>query len=316
MTDASRPDRAPFYLDFSREEWAALRGARPMPLKEDELPQLEGLGDVLSLEEIEKIYLPLCRLLSLHIAASGGMKQVTGDFLGRSLSDVPYIIGIAGSVGVGKSTLARVLRALLAELPQRPVVDLVTTDGFLYSNAELERRGLMKRKGFPESYDRRRLVDFLAAVRGCWPDLQVPVYSHLVYDLVPDQVQVVSRPEILIVEGLNLLQNTARDGASERLVSDFLDFTIYVDAREQHIRRWYTDRFLMLRRTAFTDPASYFHRYSQLTDDEATTTAGQIWDEINCPNLMKNILPTRGRARLVLEKGMDHLVRRVRLRKT
>ncbi len=309
------PGGFPLYHDFSRAEWAALRRAAPMTLRADQLRHLEGLGDVLSLGEVEEVYLPLGRLISLHAAASRGVQQITGDFLGRPFTGVPYVIGIAGSVAVGKSTIARLLQALLAELPGRPPVELVTTDGFLYPNAELERRGLMSRKGFPESYDRRRLVSFLAAVRSGEADLRVPAYSHLVYDVQPDRAQVVSRPEILIVEGLNLLQNTARDGVSAILVSDFLDFSIYVDADEQHIRQWYVDRFLALRLTAFSDPVSFFHRYSRLTDEEAATTAGHIWDEINYPNLVQNILPTRSRARLVLQKGADHLVRGVRLRR-
>lgn len=312
---AAAPGRFPLYHDFSRAQWAALRGSVPMTVLAHELAHLEGLGDVLSLDEVEEIYLPLCRLAGLHAAASRGVQQITGDFLGRPFTGVPYVIGIAGSVAVGKSTIARLLQTLLAELPGRPAVELVTTDGFLYPNAELERRGLMQRKGFPESYDRRRLVSFLAAVRSGEADLQVPVYSHLTYDVQPGRAQVVSLPEILIVEGLNLLQNTARDGVSDILVSDFLDFSIYVDADQRHIRQWYVDRFLALRLTAFRDPASFFHRYSRLTDDEAASTAGQIWDEINYPNLVQNILPTRSRARLVLEKGADHLVRGVRLRR-
>jgi type I pantothenate kinase len=316
MTDGSEAAGEPlFYHDFSREQWAALRGSTPMTLREQDLQHLEGLGDVLSLREVEEIYLPLCRLLSLHIAASRGVKQVTGDFLNRPMLDVPYVLGIAGSVGVGKSTIARVLLALLAELPHRPVVDLVTTDGFLYPNAELTRRGLMTRKGFPDSYDRRALIGFLAAVRAGQPDLRVPVYSHVVYDSIPGRTQSVSRPGILIVEGLNMLQSVARVGANDALVSDYLDFTIYVDADEDDIRHWYLHRFLLLRRTAFRDPASYFHRYAGLTAEEATVIAQRIWDETNHTNLVENILPTRGRARLILEKGPDHLVRRVRLRK-
>ncbi|MET7426502.1 type I pantothenate kinase [Dactylosporangium sp. NPDC005555] len=304
-----------FYHDFSREQWAALRGATPMKLREDDLQNLEGLGDVLSLREVEEIYLPLCRLLSLHIAAARQVTQVTGEFLNRAKEDVPFVIGVAGSVGVGKSTIARVLQALLAELPHRPVVDLVTTDGFLYPNAVLNERGLMNRKGFPESYDRRALIGFLAAVRSGRPDLHAPTYSHVVYDTIPDRSQVLSQPAILIVEGLNILQSVAGMAADEALVSDYLDFTIYVDADESDIREWYLHRFMLLRRTAFRDPASYFHRYAGLTTDEATATAARIWAETNHVNLVENILPTRGRARLILEKGPDHLVRRVRLRK-
>ncbi|MEV8517114.1 type I pantothenate kinase [Dactylosporangium sp. NPDC051484] len=302
------------YHHFDRSEWAALRGESPMALGAQDLPRLRGLGDALSLDEIEQIYLPLCRLVSLHIEQVRNTRRVAAEFLDRPFTDVPYIIGIVGSVAVGKSTLARVLQALLAELPGRPGVDLVTTDGFLLPNAELERRRLINRKGFPASYDRRRLVRFLSDVRARRPELSVPVYSHLVYDIVPGRSQLVDRPDILIVEGLNLLQNTARAG-SDVLASDFLDFSIYLDANEPHIRQWYTERFLTLRRTAFQDPVSYFHRYSALTDAEAVATAGRIWDEINQPNLVQNIRPTRERARLVLHKGPDHLVDSVRLRR-
>jgi len=312
--DERTAPRAALYHDFAREEWAALRGSTPMTLSERDLPGLEGLGDVLSLAEVEEIYLPLCRLLSLLIAATRSVRQASGEFLGRPFAGVPFVIGVAGSVGVGKSTIARVLKALLEQLPHHPVVDLATTDGFLYPNAELERQGLMKRKGFPESYDRRRLVSFLAAVREGRTGLRVPVYSHLVYDRVPGRPQIVSQPGILIVEGLNMLQNVSRDRSGEIFVADFLDFSIYVDADSADIRRWYVDRFLALRRTAFRDEKSYFHRYAALSDSDAVQTAGQIWDEINYPNLVENILPTRNRARLILEKGADHLVHRVRLR--
>jgi type I pantothenate kinase len=316
VTDGPEPDlTAPLYHEFGRREWAALRAATPMTLSAADLPHLEGLGDVLSLAEVEEVYLPLCRLLSLHIEAARGVRRATGEFLGRSLAGTPYLIGLAGSVGVGKSTIARVLRSLLAQLPHRPTVELVTTDGFLYPRAELERRGLMSRKGFPDSYDRRRLIAFLAAVRAGVPDLTVPVYSHLTYDLVPGRERVISRPEILVVEGLNILQSWDREQPERAVVADFLDFSIYVDADVAHIREWYVDRFLTLRRTAFRDPASFFHRYAPLTDAEATRTAGQIWEEINYPNLVGNILPSRERATLILRKGADHLVRQVRLRR-
>jgi type I pantothenate kinase len=298
------------YLDFDRAEWGKLRGDAPVPPAAD-LTGLAGLGDVLPDVEIEDVYVPLAQLIGRHAAAYREVRNTVADFLDVPVAPAPYVIGIAGSVAVGKSTTARVLRELLAGLPGARSVDLVTTDGFLYTNAELERRDLMTRKGFPESYDRRKLIDFLVAARTGASELDVPVYSHLVYDVVPGETMRIAQPDMLIVEGLNLLQLAPHDV----LVSDLLDFTIYVDADEKHIRRWYIDRFLSLRTAAFADPHSFFHRFAALTDAEAIGTAGQIWDAINHPNLVENILPTRGRARLILEKGEDHLVRRVRLRR-
>ncbi|MEH1016187.1 type I pantothenate kinase [Micromonospora sp. CPCC 206060] len=318
MTGDEKPEsRLSPYEDFSREEWAQLRQSTPMPLREAELRDLRGLGDVLSTDEVEQVYLPLRRLISLYLSATADVRQVTTAFLGREPVRVPYVIGIAGSVGVGKSTVARLLRALLARLPHRPTVDLITTDGFLLPNAELQRRGLMKRKGFPESYDLEALVRFLTRVRSGERWVSAPVYSHLTYDLVPGAVQTVDLPDILIVEGLNVLQHGARRRASAPtvLVSDFLDFTIYLDADQESIRRWYIERFLALVDTAFREPQSYFHRYATLSLAEATETAGRIWDEINQPNLEQNILPTRGRARLILQKDDGHLVHRIRLRR-
>jgi type I pantothenate kinase len=272
---------------------------------------------VLTTGEVEEVFLPLARLISLYVRASADVQHVAASFLGRQLTPVPFVIGIAGSVAVGKSTASRVLQALLSRLPARPAVDLVTTDGFLFPNAVLEGRDLMKRKGFPESYDLRALVSFLAAVRGGQPEVAVPVYSHLTYDVVPGACQVVRRPDILIIEGLNVLQqaSTAAGRVPTVRVSDFLDFTIYLDADQAHIRQWYIDRFLALRDGAFQDPASYFHKYSALTRDEAIGTAGQIWDDINGPNLRHNISPTRSRARIIMEKAEDHRVRRIRLRR-
>jgi type I pantothenate kinase len=316
-TDPHAADQSSMYYEFSRHDWAELRQSMPMTLRREELGGLRGLGDVLSAGEVEEVFLPLARLISLYVRASADVHQVAGSFLGRKLTPIPFVIGIAGSVAVGKSTVSRVLRALLSRLPHRPVVDLVTTDGFLFPNAELERRDLMQRKGFPESYDLRALIGFLAAVRGGEPEVAVPVYSHLTYDLVPGMCQVVQAPDILIVEGLNVLQQTAASAGRTPTVrvSDFLDFTIYLDADAAHVRQWYIDRFLALRDGAFRDPASYFHKYSALRPDEAIGMASRIWDEINGPNLRYNISPTQSRARVILEKAEDHHVRHVRLRR-
>jgi type I pantothenate kinase len=301
---------------FSRAQWARLRQATPMTLTHAELQELRSLGDVLPRDEVEQMYLPLQRLIGLYISASREVRQVARAFLMRESVPIPYVIGIAGSVGVGKSSIARVLRTLLSQLPQRPRVELVTTDGFLFPNAELKRRGLMQRKGFPESYDLPALVRFLARARGGERRVQAPVYSHLAYDIVPGAVQTIDTPDILIVEGLNLLQHRTARGviAPTVLVSDFLDFTIYIHAAPEHIRQWYVDRFRMLVHSTFQDPRSHFHRYARLAPNEIAATGGRIWDEINGPNLIQNILPTHGRARLVLEKGPDHMVRRVLLR--
>lgn len=304
------------YYEFSRQEWSRLRQSMPMTVHSEELGSLRGLGDVLSADEVEAVFLPLARLISLYVTASADMQQVAGAFLGRGLSPVPFVVGIAGSVGVGKSTSARVLRTLLSRLPAHPAVDLLTTDGFLYPNAELRRRGLMKRKGFPESYDLPALIAFLRAVRAGEPEAAAPVYSHLTYDIVPGAHQLVRQPDVLIVEGLNVLQHTpAARRRPTVLVSDFLDFTIYVDADPADIRQWYIDRFLELRNGAFRDPASYFHKYAELSQEEAISTAEQLWEEINLPNLVSNIAPTRGRAKVILEKAADHHVRGVRLRR-
>ena len=319
--DVARQPVSPF-VDLSRREWAALRANTPRTLSEDDLFALHGLNESVSLAEVEEVYLPLSRLLNLQVAAAQQAQHATEVFLGHEGADrdghrVPYVIGIAGSVAVGKSTTARILRELLARWPDHPRVDLVTTDGFLLSNAVLAERGLMQRKGFPESYDRRRLLRFLSDVKSGRDRLEAPVYSHLRYDVVPDEVQVVDRPDILILEGLTVLQTgAAHDGRSPRIfVSDFFDFSIYVDARDEDVRRWYIERFLTLREAVFRDPKSYFHRYADLSDDEARATAARIWDTINGVNLRENIEPTRERARLILKKGPDHEVRRVLLRK-
>lgn len=305
------------YIPFNRDEWARLRAATPLTLSEADLVALRGLNERVSLDEVVQIYLPLSRLLNLYVAATQGLHQVTDTFLGKPVAKVPYVIGIAGSVAVGKSTTARILRALLARWPNSPRVDLVTTDGFLYPNAVLEQRGLMRRKGFPESYDLRRLVRFVADVKSGRPYVAAPVYSHLSYDILPDTELAVRQPDVLILEGLNVLQTSdGHPGKPPRMfVSDYFDFSIYVDADEQSVEEWYVERFLTLRETVFRDQASYFHRYAHLTLPEAVDVARGIWREINGVNLRENILPTRERAHLVLEKAPDHLVRGVRLRK-
>jgi type I pantothenate kinase len=311
------------YLDLDRKTWAGLRAATPLTLGEADLAELQGINERVSIDEVETIYLPLSRFLNLHVAATQTLHTSTDTFLGTLPHPTPYVIGIAGSVAVGKSTFARILRALLARWPAHPHVDLVTTDGFLLPNAVLETRGLLGRKGFPESYDQRRLVEFVASVKAAVGPVRAPVYSHQAYDIVPGEFQIVDRPDIVILEGLNVLQTgetrtdarSGRDGRPRMFVSDFFDFSIYLDADEADIERWYVERFLTLRETVFRDPKSYFHRYASLDRDEAVQTARRIWAEINGTNLAENIEPTRERARLILEKGEDHSVRRVRLRR-
>lgn len=306
------------FIHFSRREWAELRASTPLPLTEEDLPPLRGINEHITLPEVSEVYLPLSRLLNLYVRATQGLHEAADTFLGHLPAKVPYVIGIAGSVAVGKSTTARLLQALLARWPDHPRVDLVTTDGFLYPTRVLEERGLLNRKGFPESYDQRRLVRFLTEVKSGQREVQAPIYSHLRYDVIEDEAKIVRRPDILIVEGLNVLQaRTAprRKNQFQVFVSDFFDFSLYIDADEEQIEQWYVSRFLKLRESVFTNPESYFHRYASLTEDEAVQKAHSIWREINGPNLKDNIYPTRGRANVVLRKGPEHLVEEVQLRR-
>ena len=300
------------YRIFGRDEWSRLRANTPLSLSSDDIEKLRGANDRLSLEEVSNIFLPLSRLLNLQVTAARGLDVVQDTFLGRPVQVPPYIIGIAGSVAVGKSTFARDLQAILSRWPDHPKVELVTTDGFLYPTRVLEQRGILQRKGFPESYDLRRMIAFLAAVKAGASAVPAPVYSHVTYDILPDQEQIVRRPDILIFEGLNVLQ--ASTGAA-LLASDFFDFSVYIDAEEPHIANWFLERFLTLQRTAFQTPNSYFHRYKDLPEPEAIDFARQVWRDINLANLTSNILPTRERARIVLRKGADHKVEEIWLRR-
>jgi type I pantothenate kinase len=316
VTAGTRPQVSP-YAVFDRDSWRALAAGSALPLDESRLRSLATLGDRIDLGEVATVYLPLAGLLNLHVTASRRLWAAQHAYLGDSTEKVPFVIAVAGSVAVGKSTTARLLQALLAAAPGSPRVDLVTTDGFLLPNAVLESRGLLGRKGFPESYDRRALLRFLADVKSGMPEASAPVYSHQSYDIVPGARQTVVRPDILVLEGLNVLQaGRQADGtAPEVFLSDFFDFSVYVDAAETDIRQWYVDRFLALRRTAFQDSSAYFHRFAGLSDEQARETALGIWAAVNGPNLRSNIAPTRSRARLVLQKAADHSVRRVLLRK-
>lgn len=305
------------YAAFDRAQWRALAAGQDLPLDAAQLEELASLGDRIDLHEVNTVYLPLARLLALHVTASRRLWAAQSEFLGASTAKVPFVIAVAGSVAVGKSTTARLLQALLAAQPDTPRVDLVTTDGFLHPNAVLEARGQLGRKGFPETYDRRALLRFLADVKSGRGEVSAPLYSHQSYDVLPDRRQLVDSPDVLVLEGLNVLQAGSRtDGrVPEVFLSDFFDFSVYVDAAEADVEQWYVERFHALRRTAFQDEAAYFHRFADLTDEEATQTARGIWAGTNGPNLRTNIAPTRSRARLVLQKASDHSVRKVLLRK-
>jgi len=301
------------FVEIPRADWAALANASTLPLSNAELAQIRGLGDFLDIDEVRDVYLPLSRLLNLYVAETQRLHSVTSGFLGNRAGRTPFIIGVAGSVAVGKSTVSRLLVELLKRWEGTPNVALITTDGFLYPNAELEARGIMQRKGFPESYDRLALLKFVADIKSGLPEVSAPVYSHLYYDIMPEQRAVVSAPDVLIVEGLNVLQ---QPGPGQTVaLSDYFDFKIYVDAEPADIKTWFLNRFEKLRESAFTNPASYFHRYSQVPFETALARANEIWDTINMPNLVQNILPTRSRATLVLKKGSNHLVESVLLRK-
>ena len=306
------------YMHFARDEWARLRADTPLTLSAAEVNQLQSLNDPISLDEVVAIYLPLSRLLALYVESAQELFRATQGFLHVQPGEkVPYIIGVAGSVAVGKSTTARILKALLARWPNTPKVDLVTTDGFLRPNAELEQLGLMQKKGFPESYDTQRLLRFMHDIKAGQAKVEAPLYSHLVYDVVPGETTTVERPDILIVEGLNVLQpaRLPRDGAAIPYVSDYFDFSIYLDADVEDLHRWYLHRFMRLRNTAFRDPLSYFRRYATLSEAEAIAFAEGLWDRINLKNLRENILPTRQRASLILRKGASHRIEQVSLRR-
>ena len=316
VTDMPQVPHTP-YIEFDRDEWAALAGRTPLPLTEADIAKVRGLEDPVDVPEVDTIYRPLSRLIDLYHQATTHLHHARQDFLNQSHRRTPFVIAVAGSVAVGKSTTARLLRELMSRWPSSPHVELVTTDGFLYPNEELRSRGLLGRKGFPESYNRRALRDFVAHVKSGVDQVKAPVYSHLSYDIVPGEHTVVTAPDILILEGLNVLQPAPRTSAdgSHLAVSDFLDMSIYVDADAADIRQWYIDRFLSLRKKAFALPESYFHSYADLSDDEARSLAADVWDSINAPNLVKNIAPTRERATIILHKGADHSVEQVRMRK-
>lgn len=305
------------YLKFSRPYWSELRNSVPLTLSEKDIKDLQGINDKLSIEEVVDIYLPLSRLLNLYVENRQRRSTIQQEFIGHDMANVPYVIGIAGSVAVGKSTTARILQALLSCWSDHPKVALLTTDGFLRPNAQLEERGIMNRKGFPESYDIKRLLNFVADVKSGKPVVRAPIYSHLTYDIVPDQYEQIVQPDILILEGLNVLQSGVLHHPVPRrlFVSDFVDFSIFVDAEIPQLEEWYIQRFLKFRSGAFSDPGAYFHHYAKLSEDEAIETARRIWREINEVNLKQNVLPTRERADLILRKGANHQIEKVLLKK-
>ncbi len=305
------------YDKFTRAQWAELRANMPLEISDEDLDMLRGLNDPVTLDEVEEIYLPLCRLLNIHIATANGLGRVKDSFLGLPTKRPTYVIAVTGSVAVGKSTFARVLAGVLSHWSDHPSVELVTTDGFLHPNQVLEERGLMERKGFPESYDLRQMLDFMIALRQGAPELKVPVYSHDSYNIVPNEFLEIRRPEILILEGLNLLQMHLPGGtkAPKIFASDLIDFSIYVDAAEEHIRQWYVERFLLLKSTAFQNPRSFFHRFAEMADEQAQAFAVDVWERINLLNLVRNVAPTRERAQVVMQKGADHRVQEVWLRR-
>ena len=301
------------FVEISRADWAELGNNTELPLTEAEIAQIRGLGDFLDMKEVREVYLPLSRFLNIYVSEYSKLHKATSNFLGERSARVPFIIGIAGSVAVGKSTVSRLLRELLTRWEGTPKVALITTDGFLYPNQELEKRSLMHRKGFPESYDRMTLLNFVADIKSGKENVQAPIYSHLTYDIVPGKFETVSSPDVVIIEGLNVLQSPGPD--QEVTLSDYFDFKIYVDAETKNISKWFLNRFHELRESAFTNPASYFHRYAEMPLDKALEKATEIWQTINLPNLTENILPTRSRATLVLKKGDQHAVESVLLRK-
>ncbi|MBB3660443.1 type I pantothenate kinase [Rhizobium sp. BK650] len=317
VDDFQTASYSPYHF-FSSDQWAKFRADTPLTLTGDEVKRLRSMGDPIDLDEVRRIYLSLSRLLSAHVESSQLLFKQRNRFLSLSnVTKTPFVIGIAGSVAVGKSTTARILKELLGRWPSSPKVDLVTTDGFLHPNAVLKRENLMQRKGFPESYDTGAILRFLSAIKAGLPDVKAPSYSHLVYDVLPDEYKIVDRPDILIFEGINVLQSRdlPADGKIVPMVSDFFDFSIYIDAEETQIHNWYVTRFMRLRETAFRDPNSYFHRYASISEEEAVAIAEDLWANINLKNLRQNILPTRPRADLILRKGKDHLIEQVALRK-